>query len=279
VTTLDIVLRIAVLVIAVLAVAAPAAAAAPYSTLSGPERANARFVVGYEGSGSYRTTFHGEPPNDGGPDDANDAHDTSAQAWKLGFRHGITFPTCAQPDFGGPDPCAQITGLEGARGATSMDGVVNHKHVDGPYRQLDRTVKCRLHKATSARTKVQAVVGVRYLPDSQSFGVTAYNPLTTAIENFAAQCQNQGDSIDRILDFYAMPGFSFADGYGPARWFTSPEVVIPAAVLHRSKRIRIPLAETPAGRSPKRCEVQNPSYERCRTGGRWSGVLTLTARG
>jgi len=265
-------------VLLIVLAAAPSAAAEPYTTLAGPDRPNARFVVSYEGSGAYATTFHGEPPNPGGPDDKNDAHDRSTQAWKLGFRHGINFPTCAQPDFGGPDPCTQITGLDGARGATSMDGVVSHKHVDGPYRQLDRTVRCRLHKATSRKAQVQAAVGVRYLPDSQSFGVTAFNPIATAITNFPGQCQNQGDSIDRILDFYAMPGFSFADAYGPDRWFTSAEVVIPAAVLHGSAKIRIPLSATAAGRSPKRCAVQNPSYERCRTGGRWSGVLTFTAR-
>jgi hypothetical protein len=257
--------------------AAPVAAAAPYTTLAGPERPEARFVVTYEGSGSYKTVFHGEPPNDGGDDDTNDARDTSTQAWKLRFRRGIVFPTCGEM-LDGSDRCSALTGLSGAKGATAMRGVVDHRHVDGLDRRFDRTVKCKLRKATSARGNVQASIGVSYLPESDSFAITAYNPVATAIDLFPAQCPRQGDSIDRILDFYAMPGFSFADSYGPDRWFTSAEVVIPAAVFHRSAKIKIPLADTSAGRPPKRCAVRDPSFERCRTGGSWSGVVTLTAR-
>jgi hypothetical protein len=81
-----------------------------------------------------------------------------------------------------------------------------------------------------------------------------------------------------MLDFYAMPGFSFDGAYDTDRWFTSAETVIPAEVFHRSAKIKIPLADTKAGRPPRKCAVTNPSYERCRTGGSWRGVLTFTRR-
>jgi hypothetical protein len=120
------------------------------------------------------------------------------------------------------------------------------------------------------------MLGVRYIPDSDSVGVTAYNPVSTALTLFPAQCPGQGDSIDRVLDFYAQPGFSFSSQYGPDRWFTSHEVVIPSAVLHHSRKITIPLRETKTGTPPHRCAVENPEFEHCRTGGSWRGVLTLT---
>lgn len=269
--------RVALIVaMAPLAAAAPAAAA-PYSTLSGPERAKARFVVTYEGSGSYRTVFHGTPPNDGGDADTNDARDTSRQAWDIRFRHGIVFPDCTQPTLDGTSPCAGVAGLSGARGATVMKGTVDHRHVDGLDSDFDRTVRCGLRRATAPRAKVEAAVRVRYLPESDSFGVTAQSPVATAVSLFPSQCPQQGDSIDRVLDFYAMPGFSFADGYGPERWFSSAEVVVPNAVLHRSRRIRIPLAEAPEGTPPRKCAIASPSFERCRTGGSWTGVLTFEA--
>jgi hypothetical protein len=261
---------------AVLAACAPAASAsAPYSATPGPQRADASFALSYEGGGTYRTTFHGEPPNpDGNKDDRNDAHDSSRQAWAVRFSDGVEIPTCAPAD----DPCAGVSGISGASGPTTITGRVNHRHVDGIYPELDRTVKCRLRKSPSRHRTLDAAVNVRYLPESQSFAVSASNPVATAISLFPTQCPKQGDSIDRILDFYAVPGFSFADGYGPERWFASREVVIPAAVFHDSKRIRIPLRNTPAGTPPRRCAVRDPSFERCRTGGAWRGVLTLKSR-
>ncbi|HEX8073826.1 MAG TPA: hypothetical protein VF545_02490 [Thermoleophilaceae bacterium] len=259
--------------------AAPSAAAAPYTTSPGPERAQPRFAVTYKGSGTYRTVFHGEPPNEGGDPDTNDAKDSSRQAWRLKFRRSIEFPDCEQPTFDGPGPCDAVSGLSGARGATRVTGVVRHKHVDGLDRRFDRRVRCRLRSATSARRKVEASISVRYLPESKSFGVTAHNPLNTVLSLFPSQCPRQGDSIDRVLDFYAMPGFSFDPAYGPDRWFTSREVVVPSAVFHRSSVIRIPLRLTSAGRSPKRCAVQNPSFERCRARGSWRGALVFRVRG
>jgi hypothetical protein len=261
-----------------LAAAAPAAAA-PYTTRSGPERPNPVFGVTYEGSGSYATVFHGEPPNPGGDDDTNDARDSSRQSWDLGFRRGLALPDCTQAATDGSSACSAVRGLTGARGATVMSGKVDHRHVDGLYRQLDRTVRCRLREATSPRSKVDALLSVRHVPESAAFAVTAHSPLATVTSTFQSQCPKQGDSIDRILDFYAMPGFSFDAAYGPDRWFTSAEVLIPESVFRGSSVIKVPLRLTKAGRSPKGCAVENPSYERCRTGGSWRGLLTFTRRG
>jgi hypothetical protein len=259
-------------------VAAPSAHAARYKAVPGPERSEASFLVSYEGSGTYRTTFHGSPPNPGGDPDTNDARDASRQSWRLRYRHPILFPDCATPALDGSNPCAGLTGLSRARGRTVTTGVVRHRHVDGLYRVLNRRVRCRLRSSTRRKRTSEASIAVRYIPESDSFGVTAHNPVFTALSLFPSQCPSQGDSIDRIADFYAGPGFSFADGFGPDRWFTSAEVVIPSSVVHRSSSITMRLADTAAGTPPRRCAVRDPSFERCRTGGSWRGVLTFTAR-
>jgi hypothetical protein len=85
--------------------------------------------------------------------------------------------------------------------------------------------------------------------------------------------------IDGLADNYFTPGFSFAEEWGPARWFTSSTVTVPLSVLHRAARITIPLADTPAGRPPRDCAVPYPSWQRCRTGGAWAGTLTLKRSG
>jgi hypothetical protein len=252
-----------------------AVAGSAYTTVPGPYRPDARFVVRYRGLGVSETVFHGEPPNPGGADDTNDAHDFGAQAWILKFRRGLSLPPCGPPADGGPDLCESVSGLSGATGETAVLGQVRHKHVDGLYRELDRVVRCTLRASTPAGGRVLASVDIRYLPASRGIGVTAHNPVATALSLFPPQCPNQGESIDRILDFYATPGFSFAPSYDADRWFTSREVVVPAAVFHRSKRIAIALSDTPAGTPPKGCAVRDPSFERCRTGGVWRGVLTF----
>jgi hypothetical protein len=193
------------------------------------------------------------------------------------FTSRLAVPTCGAPPGGGEDPCSSITGLSGATGPTALAGRVNHKHVDGLYRQFDRVVKCRLGKRPSTTRTLDASLLVRYIPESDSIGVSASDPIATAVSLFPSQCRKQGDSIDRIQDFYAMPGFSFASSFGPERWFASREIVIPAAVFHRSKTIRIPLRDTGAGTPPKHCALHDPSFERCTTGGTWRGVLTLSA--
>jgi hypothetical protein len=160
-----------------------------------------------------------------------------------------------------------------------MTGTVNHKHVDGLYRQLDRTVKCTMRKTPSRKRILDVTLKTRYLPESDSIAVSVSDPMTTTLSLFPQQCPGQGDSIDRIGDFYATPGFSFADGWGPDRWFASKDVVIRSDVFHHSARIKIPLRLTTGGTAPKHCARQNPSYERCTTGGAWNGVLTLDAKG
>src|SRR4051794_27211557 len=270
--------RTSVAIATLVALAVVPATASAYTSTPGPEVANAAFTVTYKGEGTYRTRFHAHPPNPGGKDDTNDARDSSKQGWDVRYGGALAIPTCGQPAEGSADPCAKVAGLSGARGPTSITGKVDHKHVDGLYRQFDRTVKCKLAKRPSPRRRLDATLSVRYLPESQSFGLRALSPLTTAAALFPAQCAKQGDSIDRILDFYAMPGFSFAEGFGPDRWFSSREVVIPAAVFRRSSKIRVRLADTGTGTPPRRCAVHDPSFERCTTGGSWKGVMTLTRR-
>src|SRR3954452_9028857 len=255
--------------VALLSAAVPAAATAAsgYSTTPGPNRPDASFVVGYAGKGSYATTFHATPPNPGGKPDKNDAHDTSTQTWDIKFRRKLAVPTCGQPAGFGEDPCTHLSGLSGASGKTNMTGKVDHKHVDGLYKQLNRTVRCTLSKTPSRKRKHEMNLVTRYIPETNSIGVSVTDPMATTISLFPSQCRKQGDSIDRILDFYAVPGFSFADGYGPDRWFASREGIVPPPVFHHSAQIKIPLPLTRAGTPPKHCARPNPSSEKCTTGG------------
>lgn len=268
----------AITLCALLPVPGAAAAKRPFTATPGPAQKNPTFVATYSGGGTWATRFHAHPPNPDGKDDTNDAHDTSRQSWAIKYRHSLTIPECGQPADGGADPCASLTELSGASGPTTIAGRVNHKHVDGPYRQLNRAVKCRLRKSPSPRRRLDTTITTRYIPESQSIGITASSPLKTTAILFPAQCPGQGDSIDRILDFYGTPGFSFAPPWGPDRWFASREVVIPAAIFHRSSKITIQLSDTRAGTPPKHCAVKDPSFERCTTGGSWRGTLTLKAR-
>src|SRR3954454_17548697 len=135
---------IGVLVLAPGAADAAASSSPPkaqYTADPGPARAHPTFSVAYSGSGSYRTVFHATPPNPGGKPDTNDAHDTSKQSWDVKFRRKLAVPTCGQPAGFGDDPCGSLGGLSGASGKASMIGKVDHKHVDGPYKQLNRTVR------------------------------------------------------------------------------------------------------------------------------------------
>jgi hypothetical protein len=261
------------------ALAAPAAAGAKraYTVTPGPLQEVGSFSASYKGAGAYHTAFAAHPSNPGGADDRNTARDRSRQAWRIRYDDRIDVPRCT-PAFGEFDPCAGIAGLDGARGATRMTGWVRHRHVDGLFSQLDATLRCRLRSGTTRADAVAASIGVRYDPATRKIGITAFNPMATAILLFQGFCSEMPDGIDRMYNFYAMPGFDFASAYGSDRWFASREVLIPAAAFRRARRIRIPLHVTSAGRSPAGCGLLNPSYERCHTGGTWKGVLTLRAR-
>ena len=247
------------------------AASPGYTAEPGPFRKTARFVVRYTGSGTSRTDYHSEPPNEGGKHDTNDVHDSSTQSWALRYRVPLTIPTCEPGDA---DPCAEVGPLRGALGRMRATGRVDHKHVDGLYRELDSGIKCRV-SSTPNRRPFAAVLGVDYAAGPGAFVLRGFNPVEDALALLPGQCPGQGDSLDLILDNYFTPGFSFADGYGPERWFTSRRVVIPTAALHRSSRITVPLGLTQAGRSPTRCAVRR-RWERCHTRGLWRGTLTLS---
>jgi hypothetical protein len=258
-------------------VATAARSSRPYTTVPGPSRDDARFVLTYRGTGAFRTTYHSTPPNPGGKADTNDAHDSSTQKWKLRFSRAVAIPPCQPGADPSTDPCTAIAGVDGATGPTTVTGRVRHTHKDGLYRQLDMKESCRFGKSTAARRQVTASVSMTYDPASQTIGVTARNPVATALSLAPGGCRH-GDSLDGLADFYAPPGFSFDTAYDADRWFTSQTVAIPVAAFHRSASIAIPLADTATGTPPRHCAVQNPSFERCTTGGSWTGVLTLTRK-
>ena len=248
------------------------AAAPPYTVDPAPYTETPRFVVRYTGAGTYATRYHARPPNPGGARDTNDAHDTSAQTWRLTFDGSVSVPPCGES--GGTDPCSALTGLTGARGPSTVTARINHTHVDGLYRQLDATDRCRL-RASASRS--DGVVEIRYDPASRTVKIGARSPISSTLLLLRGYCPNRPDGIDRLASNYAHPGFSFDQRYGPDRWFRSRTIGIPADVFHRAAAIRIPLADTPTGRPPRNCATVHRSwFERCTTGGSWRGTLTLT---
>jgi hypothetical protein len=259
--------------------AAPAAAAAPtYATKPAHYRSVARFAVSYEGDGAFRTVYHSEPPNQGGNADTNDADDSSAQHWRLTFRKPLVVPRCGTARHHHRDHCARVAGLSGATGATGVSGSISHRHVDGLYADQNGSETCQLSAGTPTGAVLPVSVGIRYSARSHAFSITAHIPVGDALLALPSACPGQGDSLDGLYDNYFTPGFSFAAGYGPERWFESATVVVPATRIHRSAAIRVPLAATAAGTPPRDCAVEHPSYERCSTGGSWNGVLRLTAK-
>ena len=247
------------------------AAAPPYTVDPAPYTETPRFVVRYAGAGMYETRYHARPPNPGGARDTNDAHDSSAQTWRLTFDRIVSIPTCGESN--GADTCSALTGLNGARGATIAAARIVHTHVDGLYRQLDATDKCRLRASAS---RADASVDIRYDPATKTVKIGTRNPMSSALLLLRGYCPQRPDGIDRLVSNYASPGFSFGQLYGADRWFRSRMVAIPADVLHRAAAIRIPLADTPTGRPPRNCAVHSAWFERCTTGGSWHGTLTLT---
>jgi hypothetical protein len=238
-------------------------------------RATVRFRISYTGSGRFATTYHSTPPNPGGAADNNSAHDTSQQRWSLTFQSQLRVPPCHA--LGHHDPCAGIHGVTGAVGSSSASGSVVHRHLDGLYPAQDQSVSCHVRARSPRRAVLGAALQVRYDATRRALLVSAGNPVATALLLLPRQCPGQGDSIDGLNDEYFGPGFSFSSAYGPDRWFRSQTVVIPVAVLHRARAISVRLHQTSAGTPPAGCDVPQPAFERCSTGGAWSATLRLSA--
>jgi hypothetical protein len=235
------------------------------------------FHVSYSGSGTWHTRYHSEPPNQGGAHDTNDANDSSTVRWSLTFSATVTIPRCARPRPRRPDPCRRIKNLFGALGTSSATGRVSHVHIDGLFPSQNGSVRCGESVYTPQHRLLDATILLRYAPADHTLTVTALDPVIDAINILPGQCLGQGDPIDGLYDNYFTPGFSFASGYGPERWFRAPSVVIPIGEFHHASAISVPLAFTKAGTPPRSCEVPFPSYQRCTTGGSWSGVLSFKA--
>jgi hypothetical protein len=232
-----------------------------------------RFAVTYTGSGSWHTVYHATPPNEGGAPDTNDAHDSSTQRWALRFTRALQIPDCSAPS----NPCRHVGGLVAARGRTSVSGTIDHTHKDGLFADDDMAESCRTGASTPKALALHAAITVGYRPAGRRITLRALTPLTDVYDRFNGTCRHS-DSLDGLSDNYFTPGFSFADGFGPERWFTSHTITMSATRLRRAQRVRVRLGDTRAGTPPADCAVAHPDYERCTTGGSWSGVLTLSRR-
>jgi hypothetical protein len=248
-----------------------------YSVQLGGYRDVAHFQVTYSGSGKWATTYHSEPPTRGGPPDTNDASDSSAQRWGVTFARVLSIPRCGRPREGVADPCTRLPSLKGAKGTARATGRVAHIHRDGLFPNQNASVRCRIRAVAPVGMRLTAEIRLRYAPRSRSFAVTALTPIADALTLLPVQCPGQGDSIDGLFDNYFLPGFSFSSGFGPERWFTAPTIVIPTSVLHRATHITVPLGNARAGTPPANCAVKSPEFERCATGGSWTGVLTFAS--
>jgi hypothetical protein len=243
---------------------APQASAAEraYSATPAPYRAHPLFAIAYHGSGTWHTTYHSEPPNPGGMHDRNDAHDSSAQRWHLAF----------------VQPVALRSGsLTTAVGSESATGTIDHTHIDGLFAADNASEQCTVSYSTPPPAQATVTVSVT-VRGARFAAISAGDPMSAALGLLSQTCPADTDPIDGLSSNYFTPGFSVAEGWGPDQWFASQTVRVPLRTLHRARRIAIRLHETHAGTPPASCAVLNPSIERCRTGGEWSGVLTLTRR-
>jgi hypothetical protein len=252
--------RLGAICLGLLALILPAASPAVARTAAG-------LRVRYSGAGSYKTSYDAHAPNPGGAPDHDTAMDTETERWSLRFTQPLRSGHCP------PSGCV----LTAATGTTHIAGRIHHVHVDGLYAQLDRSVRCRIQAGTTSRASPGASLQYRGVDHGRTLSVTVLNPVATALLLLPSACPGQGDSIDGLDDNYLGPGFSFADGWGPARWFTSRTVVVSLARLHRRGTIRIRLSQTRRGTPPAGCAAPY-AWQRCRTGGSWNGVLTLAAR-
>jgi hypothetical protein len=231
--------------------------------------------VTYSGSGFWRTTYHAQPPSDladpTGPHDTNDANDSSTQRWALKFAHLLSVGGCPAGQCRAPRLPAQATGRE------LITGKVAHTHVDGIYAADDQSVSCSVRSKLPSDATARARVRLRRVPGANAIAITAFIPTAQALNLLPTLCPEQTDSLDGLYNNYFTPGFSFAPGYGPTRWFTSGTVVIPVPVLHRSERITLRLHNVARNTPPRNCAVAHPQYEQCVTGGSWAGSLELTS--
>jgi hypothetical protein len=239
------------------------AASSGYTVEPGAYRAAPRFAVSYRGSGTWRTTYHSEPPNPGGMHDTNDARDSSAERWRLRFARPLGIRSAV---------------LAGATGSEHATGNIDHTHVDGLFAADDQSARCAVAATTSRGERLTASVQLRDRRSAAELAITARRPAAEALSLLPASCPGQGDSLDGLADDYFSPGFSFSPNWGPERWFASQTVRVSDRVLHRARAIVIRLHDTRAGTPPTGCDVRRPSFERCTTGGSWSGSLRLTRR-
>ena len=252
---------------------AAAQASRGYTIVRASYRPVVRFAVTYTGAGRWHTDYHSEPPNPGGAHDTNDAHDSSTQRWSLRFHRPLVIGRCAA-GRSAPADCPRVRGVSSATGATRATGTIDHRHLDGLYRFDDSSERCRVTAATAAGVPLAASVTARYLSGRRDVALTALTPVDEVLGLLSPACPGQGDSLDGLRDDYFTPGFSFAAGFGPERWFTSRRVVIPATALHRAARITFALGPTAHGTPPPGCGL--PSADgRCHTRGTWRGILTL----
>jgi hypothetical protein len=239
--------------------------------IRGPHVAAPRFRVSYAGTGRWSTDYHSTPPNPGGNPDTNDAHDSSSQRWSLRFLEPLRWPARARS--------ATTIDLTGATGHTGATGRINHRHLDGLYAVDNASIGCQVATSTAPHQRLPASLELSYLPGRRSLRLTALDPVAQALLLLPQQCPGQGDSLDGLSDNYFTPGFSFASGYGPDRWFRSRSVLIPIAVLQRAAAVTIRLGPAADAAPPADCAVPSPTWQRCRTGGTWRGTLSLRRLG
>lgn len=238
------------------------------SILPGPYRRTARFIVTESGHGTWTTSYHSRPPNPGGAPDDDTAHDVSQETWAERFRAPLTLGPCRD---GLPCLPAQLSGTSGT---SSGQGVIDHVHIDGLYRFDDMSGRCRVRDATPRGVRLDS--SLTPTRRGGSVRMTVSDPVASLWATFPSGCPRRGDSIDGLNDSYYTPGFSFAPGWGYDRWFTPRPVTLTLASLHRARRVVIRLGPAPANTPPVNCAPADPSVQRCRTAGDWSGVLTLT---
>jgi hypothetical protein len=227
-------------------------------------------AVSYEGSGAWRTAFHARPPNPGGRADTNDVADASTQRWALRFARPLRLDPCTG------SPCQSSDQVRGATGRSTVTGRIDHRHVDGLYPRLDAKVKCRLRRSTRAPATASVDAGLS--ADGSAMIVRVGDPVVDAAVNLPGACPQQGDSLDLILDNYFGPAFSFDEDFGAERWLTARPVSVPVARLRAGARVQVRLGPSRAAVPPRDCAVLHPSFERCTTGGSWSGTLTLAVK-